>query len=134
MNGESSLEAYAYPLIGRLSVAEIDNAAVLRVLHSPRKRPMAGTERLWTAVPDRAKKLQNRIEAVLGWSICRRATAPATTRPKWDLLKHQLPAKSTLARGKVRHHPRGRNRRYGRLYAAPIESTGMGARALSLRS
>lgn len=100
---ESSLETYTYPLIGGLSVAQIDNAAVLRVLQQP-KQTAAGTERLWTAVPDRAKKLQNRIQTVLSWSIAggyRTADNPA----RWDLLKHQLPAKSTLARGKVRHHP-----------------------------
>jgi integrase len=126
-----SLEAYAYPLVGMLSVAEIDNAAILRVLQQPKETSDGKTERLWTAVPDRAKKLQNRLETVIGWAIAgghRTADNPA----RWDILKHQLPAKSSLPRGRVKHHAAVAIGDMGEFMPRLRNAEGMGARALEL--
>ena len=100
----STLKAYAYPLIGDLPVAEIDNAAVLRVLQQDvTAADGKSTERLWTAKPETASRLRGRLEAVLGWAIAGgRRTAENCAR--WDILKHQLPAKSKLPKGRVKHH------------------------------
>jgi integrase len=50
----ATLEAYAFPEIGDMPVAEMDTAAVLRVL-----RP------IWERVPETASRVRQRIEAVL---------------------------------------------------------------------
>ena len=126
----STLKAYAYPIIGDTSVADIDNAAVLRVLQQDvNSADGKSTERLWTAKPETASRLRGRLESVLGWAIAGgRRTAENCAR--WDILKHQLPAKSKLPKGKVKHHA-----------ALPIdampefmprlrEAEGLGARAL----
>ncbi|MCL6741795.1 integrase arm-type DNA-binding domain-containing protein [Sphingomonas sp. RB56-2] len=126
----STLKAYAYPIIGDVSIADIDNAAVLRVLQQDvTATDGKSTERLWTAKPETASRLRGRLEAVLGWAIAGgRRTAENCAR--WDILKHQLPAKTKLPRGRVKHHA-----------ALPIdampefmprlrEAEGMGARAL----
>ncbi len=126
----SSLKAYAYPVIGDLPVSGVDNAAVLRVLQQDVKSTDGkSTERLWTAKPETASRLRGRLEAVLAWAAAggqRVGDNPA----RWGLLKHQLPAKSKLPKGRIAHHP-----------ALPIDVTpafmkqlrdveGMGARAL----
>ena len=100
----SALTAYAYPLIGGLPIAEVDNGAVLRVLQQD-VAVDGGIERLWTARPETASKLRARMHAVLGWATAgghRTGDNPAA----WTLLKHQLPAKSSVPRGKVKHHRR----------------------------
>jgi integrase len=53
----STIETYAAPTIGSLSVADVDTQHVVDIL-----RP------IWTAKPDTASKLRGRIEAVLDWS------------------------------------------------------------------
>ena len=126
----STLKAYAYPLIGDLPVSGVDNAAVLRVLQQDVKvEGGKATERLWTAKPETASRLRGRLESVLAWAAAggqRVGDNPA----RWGLLKHQLPAKSKLPKGRVKHHS-----------ALPIdgappfmkqlrEAEGMGARAL----
>lgn len=54
---ENTLETYAYPKIGSLSVADIELSHVLDVL-----RP------IWTAKPETASRLRGRVEKVLDWS------------------------------------------------------------------
>ena len=101
----STLENYAYHIIGDLAVCDIDNAAVLRVLQQDVIGPDGKTtERLWTAKPETASRLRGRIEAILGWATAgglRVGDNPA----RWaGLLEHQLPAKAKLPRGRVKHH------------------------------
>ena len=56
-----TLDTYVDPVIGRKSVAEIDTADVLAIL-SP----------IWTAKPETARKVRQRIGAVMKWSIAER--------------------------------------------------------------
>jgi hypothetical protein len=56
----SSLTAYAYPIIGKVSIAAIDIAQVLKVL-----------EPIWHTVPDTAGRVRGRIELVLDWAKAR---------------------------------------------------------------
>lgn len=53
----STLAAYVYPKLGRLSVKDIDTPHVLEVL-----RP------IWKDKPETASRVRGRIEAVLGWA------------------------------------------------------------------
>ncbi len=88
----STLDAYAYPKIGRKAVGEITTDDVLGCL-TP----------VWTAKPETATRLRGRIEAVLdyaaarGWRI---GENPARWRGH---LSNLLPRRSKVAR--VQHHP-----------------------------
>ena len=85
----STLNSYAAPMIGQLSVAEIAAEQVAGVL-----RP------IWTTKAETARRLRGRIERVFNWSIAkgyRTGENPAA----WAVLRHLLPAAS----GKpVKHH------------------------------
>jgi integrase len=88
----ATLAKHAFPAIGALPVAEVDTAAVLRVL-----RPV------WTETPETASRLRGRIESVLdfaqanGW---RSGENPARWKGN---LAELLPRPDKLAR--VRHQP-----------------------------
>jgi integrase len=88
----STLEAFAYPLIGGLPVSAIDTGLVLRVL-----------EPIWQSRPETASRLRGRIEAVLAWATVRQLRTgpnPATWRNHLDKL---LPKRSRVAA--IQHHP-----------------------------
>ena len=87
----TTLETYAYPVVGDLSVAAIETAHVLKVL-----------EPIWTSRTETASRLRGRIEAVLDWATARQLRQgenPARWRGHLDKL---LPAKTKVR--KVKHH------------------------------
>jgi integrase len=94
----NTLVQYAIPIIGSLSLHEIDTAAVLRVL-SQEVRDKAGELEgtLWQARTETASRLRGRIEAVLSWATVageRSGDNPA----RWaGNLKELLPAASKIA-------------------------------------
>jgi integrase len=113
----ATLEAYAFPVIGEAPVAEVDTAAVLRVL-----RPM------WERVPETASRVRQRMEAVLdaarvkGW---RTGENPA----RWKgHLAGELPQPRKVKR--VAHRPALPWERMGAFMAALAEREGMAALAL----
>jgi integrase len=53
----TTLAQYASPVIGKLSVDAIDTPLVMKVLQP-----------IWTAIPETARRLRGRIEAVLDWA------------------------------------------------------------------
>jgi integrase len=86
-----SLKAYAYPVIGKLPVATVDVALVVKVL-----RP------IWTKKPETASRLRGRIESILDWATVngfRQGENPARWRGH---LENLLPPKSRVRR--VTHH------------------------------
>jgi integrase len=88
----STLAAYAYPILGDLSVSAIDVGMVLKVV-----------EPIWQAKPETAGRVRGRVEAVLDWAAARsyrNGENPARWRGHLDKL---LPARSRIAR--VKHHP-----------------------------
>jgi len=88
----STLQAYAFPTLRELVVAEIDTSHVLRCL-----------EPIWGSKPETAKRLRGRIEAILDWAAVRGyrdRDNPARWRGHLDKL---LPAPSKVRA--VRHHP-----------------------------
>jgi Arm DNA-binding domain len=56
----STLATYAYPVIGRLPIADIDTGLVLRCI-----------EPIWATKTETASRVRNRIEAVLDWAAVR---------------------------------------------------------------
>jgi integrase len=56
----NTLETYASPVIGKLSVAAVDTGLVMRVL-----------EPIWTTKTETATRLRGRIESVLDWATVR---------------------------------------------------------------
>lgn len=88
---EATLAAYAYPALGKLSVAAVDTGAVVKAL-----------EPIWTAKPETASRVRGRIERVLDWAKARgyrKGDNPARWRGHLDNL---LPRASKVKR--VTHH------------------------------
>ncbi len=87
----STLEKYAFPEIGDLSVASVDTGAVMRVL-----------EPIWRTRTETATRVRGRVEAVLDWAKVqgyRKGENPARWKGHLSVL---LPKKSDIA--KVKHH------------------------------
>jgi integrase len=82
----ASLTMYVYPTLGNLSVAAIDTPLVLKVI-----KP------LWERVPETARRVRGRIEAVMGWATVhhyRTGDNPA----RWQgHLEHALPSRTDIA-------------------------------------
>lgn len=87
----STMKMYAYPTLGKLPVAAIDKALVLKAI-----------DPIWSTKTETASRVRGRIAAVLDFAKTRgyrTGDNPAT----WDgNLVHALPARNTIA--KVRHH------------------------------
>ncbi|WP_082061811.1 integrase arm-type DNA-binding domain-containing protein [Xanthomonas sp. GPE 39] len=113
----SSLEAYAFPVLGSLRVADIDRAHVLRVL-----------EPIWIEKNETANRVRQRMESVLDWAKVR-GFREGDNPARWNgYLDKVLPAPGKVR--DVQHHPA--------LPYAPMQSfmldlrsrNGMGARVL----
>ena len=90
----NSLDSHVLPVIGNLSVADIDTPPVLRVLER---------DNFWRTRPETANRCRARIEAVLDWAKARKyrdGDNPAAWRGHLDKI---LPAVKTLA--PTKHHP-----------------------------
>jgi integrase len=85
-----TIATYAHPIIGKLPVAAVDTALVLKVL-----RP------IWLKKPETASRLRGRIERILAWATVseyRQGENPARWRGH---LKEMLPATAKVS--KVKH-------------------------------
>jgi integrase len=114
---ESTLAAYAYPVIGALSVQAIDTTQVLKVL-----------EPIWTTKTETASRLRARIELVLDWAKVRghrKGENPARWRGHLDKL---LVRPSKLR--KVEHHSALPYAEIGDFMQALREQESTAARAL----
>jgi integrase len=113
----NTLATYAFPVIGKMSVADVAVGDVLRVL-----------EPVWKVKPETASRLRGRIETVIDWAIARdyrTAENPARWRGR---LQQLLPAKSKVSR--VEHHAALPWREVGAFLAQLRERTGPATRAL----
>jgi integrase len=114
----STLESYALPRLGELSVADITTDHILEVL-----RPV------WTRAPETASRLRQRIEAVLdaakarGWRV---GENPA--RWKGHLAHHLPPPRKVRA---VAHHPALPWQQIGPFMESLRHHQGMAAKALA---
>lgn len=87
----STIETYANPVIGRLSVAQIETDEILRVL-----------EPIWTEKTETATRLRGRIESVLAWATVR-GYRTGLNPARWKgHLDHLLPKPSRVK--KTNHH------------------------------
>ena len=86
-----SLEAYAFPTIGALSVGAVDTGLVLKCI-----------EPIWTTKRTTAERVRGRIEAVLDWAVAR-GYRPAGDNPaRWrGHLRHLLANEAEAPK----HHP-----------------------------
>lgn len=115
----STLAAYAFPVIGDMSVAAVETAHILKVI-----------EPIWATKTETASRVRGRIEVVLDWAKARhyrQGDNPARWRGHLDKL---LPAKTKVR--KVRHQPA---MPYGKMPAFMDELRGqpsVSARALEL--
>ena len=89
---KTSLKAYAEPVLGALSLRDIDTALVLKVI-----------EPLWSTKPETGNRVRRRIEKVLDWGRAKGFRAgenPARWKGHIDQL---LPARRKVR--KIVHHP-----------------------------
>jgi integrase len=123
---ESSLAIHVYPIIGELSIADINADLVLKVLRQPVKTT-GGKETLWTAKNDTASRLRGRIESVFDYADAlkfREGRNPAD----WKILRHTLPAKNKVYEEK--HFPALSYAEIGAFMAELRKREGMAARGL----
>lgn len=113
----STLETYAYPVLGKMLVSDVETSHVMRVL-----------EPIWTAKNETASRLRGRIESVLDWAAVRhyrKGENPA----RWSgHLEHLLAAPGKVQ--KIVHHAALDYREIGSFMAALRQQEGFGARAL----
>lgn len=113
----ATLEQYAYPVIGKMIVRDIELPHVLEIL-----RP------IWSTKTETASRLRGRIDNVLDWATVHGyRTGPSPARWKGHLDK-LMAAPSKVAR--VEHHAAVDYQNVGVFVAKLRKQGGMGARAL----
>lgn len=114
---ENTLESYAYPRIGKLSVRDIEVSHVLSVL-----------EPIWRDRTETAKRMRGRIERILGWATSR-GHRTGLNPARWrDHLDQQLAAPGKIA--KPEHHAALPLAEIGDFMVRLRNAEGQGARAL----
>lgn len=114
---ENTLRAYASPIIGKLPVALIDTALVVKVLQP-----------IWTTKTETATRLRGRIESILDWATVsryRQGDNPARWRGHLDNLLAD-PGRSK----RTKHHPALPWQEMGAFMATLRGQDGIAAKAL----
>ena len=115
----STLERYAFPQIGGMTVQEIAAQDVVRALQT-----------VWTEKPDTGQKMRTYLEGILSWATVaghRTGDNPA----RWTgNLKELLPAPSAVAKGRSGNFPALAAADVPAWWAELIGREGMGATAL----
>jgi integrase len=94
----ATLKTYAFPVIGALSVADIDVPLILKVLEQHVSAEPAGN--FWATRTETASRVRGRIEAVLDWATAR-GLRSGDNPASWKTIGKVLPARGA----KVVHHP-----------------------------
>ncbi len=84
----ATLETYAFPVIGRLPVSEVNLTHILQVLNQA-QTVVGGEAPLWLAKTETAGRLRGRIESILDWATAhqyRDGLNPARWRGHLDAL------------------------------------------------
>lgn len=113
----NTLEAYAFPVIGKLQVRDIDTPHVLSIL-----------EPIWKVKTETASRVRGRIEAVLDWATARKyrdGTNPARWKGHLDMML----ARPTKV-GKNGNHPALPVAAMGKFMKHLHKMEGIGARGL----
>jgi integrase len=90
----SSLATYADPIIGRMPVADIAIADILRVLEQ--RVGAADASKFWDAKRVTASRVRGRVETILNWSIAR-GFRDGSNPAAWAVIGEILPGRSTRA-------------------------------------
>ena len=115
----STLETYAYPHVGEMSVADIDTDHVLKVI-----------EPIWLTKTETANRVRGRIESVLAWATVRKYRAGDNPARWQGHLREALPPRGKVT--KVRNHPALPYGDIGTFMAELRQREGIAARALEL--
>jgi len=116
----NSLAAYAFPILGKLSVGDIDAALVLRAI-----------EPIWRTKAKTAVRVRGRIENILDWAAVRGYRAAGDNPARWSgHLEHMLEAPGKIAKGK--HHAALPYAGIGTFMTELGRRTGWSARALEM--
>jgi len=123
---ENTLETYASPIIGKMPVALVDTALVVKVLSQQGKDKLS----LWDSKTETATRLRGRIESILDWATVskyRQGDNPARWRGHLDnLLADPSRSKRTV------HHPALPWQEVGAFMAALRKQEGIAAKAVEL--
>jgi integrase len=114
---DATLETYVYPVIGGLSVGEIDTGHVTKIL-----------EPIWTTKSETASRVRGRIESVLSYAATHKWLAGENPARWRGHLENVLPKKSKVA--KVEHHAALPWRDVGTFMKALAREKGVAALAL----
>jgi integrase len=113
----STLDTYAYPILGNLPVSDVDTGAVMRVL-----------EPIWREKAETASRLRGRIESVLDYAKAR-GWRDAENSARWrGHVANMLPKRSKVQ--PVEHHAALPWREIGAFMAELSTREGLGALAL----
>jgi len=89
----STLETYAFPVIGKLDVAAVAVTHLLEILQP-----------IWSTKTETATRLRGRMESILDWAAHRKYRS-GRNPASWDgNLRHELPSPTKLKKRKKRHH------------------------------
>jgi integrase len=88
----ATLATYAYPIIGNLSVSDIDTGHIIRII-----------EPIWETKTDTASRVRGRVENILDWAKARHFREGDNPARWKGHMENLLPAKSKVR--KVRHQP-----------------------------
>jgi integrase len=123
----ATLEAYAYPKIGKLAVRDVDAGAVLKVLEQ-KCDDLPGKPTLWSGKTETASRVRGRIEAILDWAKVRQYRAGENPARWRGNLEHSLPKRTKVQ--KVKHHEALPYGEVGAFVAQLRGQDGVAARAL----
>lgn len=113
----STLETYAFPVIGSMAVSAVDTQAVLQVL-AP----------IWETKPETASRLRGRLESILDYARSRDLRSGENPARWRGHLAYSLPKPGKIRR--IRHHAALPWRHVAVFMAALRQQPGISARAL----
>ena len=95
----STLQTYVHPIIGKLAVADVDTALIVKVLTQRDSKGQA----FWESKAETASRVRGRIEAILGWATTsgfRSGDNPARWKGNLENLLANISKRS-----RVKNHP-----------------------------
>jgi integrase len=90
----STLESYAYPIMGDLPIDRIKAEHILKILQP-----------IWEAKTETATRVRGRIESILDWATHKKFRSGENPAAWNGNLEHELPSPTKLKKRKKRHHP-----------------------------
>ncbi len=100
----STLQTFVYPIIGSISVAELNKSHILKVLLQPIKNRAGKAEgEFWNVRTETAKRVQARIKSIIDYAIVAEYRTGANPAAWTGYLDTQLPSASKIK--KVKHQP-----------------------------